>query len=99
MRFEWLAGALRLPGQVASDMVTVYAALWRLLARGQQPDSTFVTEPVRVGSDTAEGVTRRVLLIGARSLAPNAFVLGIDREAGTMRLHQLVSEKSAKGGR
>ncbi len=99
MRFEWLAGALRLPGQVASDMVTVYAALWRLLDRGQQPDSTFVTEPVRAGSDTAEGVTRRVLLIGARSLAPNAFVLGIDREAGTMRLHQLVSEKSAKGGR
>ena len=30
MRFEWLVPALRLPGQVAGDMVTVYAALWRL---------------------------------------------------------------------
>ena len=29
MRFEWLVPALRLPGQVARDMVTVYAALWR----------------------------------------------------------------------
>jgi hypothetical protein len=34
MRFEWLVPALRLPGQVAGDTVTVYAALWRLLTRG-----------------------------------------------------------------
>jgi len=31
-----------------------------------------------------------VLLIGARSLAPNAFALGIDAETDTMVLHQLV---------
>src|SRR5580704_16812868 len=44
MRIEWLIPALRLPGQVISDMVTVSAALWRRLARGEQPDSRFVTE-------------------------------------------------------
>ena len=94
MRIEWLVPALRLPGQVAGDMVTVYAALWRRLTRGEQPDSAFVTEPVRFGDDTPAGVTRRVLLIGGRSLAPNAFALGIDRDTDTMVLHQLV----AKGG-
>jgi hypothetical protein len=31
-----------------------------------------------------------VLLIGARSLAPNEFALGIDAETDTMVLHQLV---------
>ena len=93
MRIRWLVPALRLPGQVAADTVTVYAALWRRLARGEQPDSTFVTEPVRFGDDTPVGVTRRVLLIGGRSLAPNAFALGIDRGTETMVLHQLV-----KGG-
>jgi multisubunit Na+/H+ antiporter MnhE subunit len=92
-RIGWLAPALRLPGQVAGDMVTVYAALWRRLTRGEQPDSAFVTEPVRFGDDTPAGVTRRVLLIGARSIAPNAFALGIDRDTNTMVLHQLV-----KGG-
>lgn len=91
MRFEWLAGALRLPGQVASDMVTVYRALWRVLVRREQPASAFVTEPARFGDDTAEGVTRRVLLIGAKSLAPNAFALGIDSDTDTMVLHQLVA--------
>jgi multisubunit Na+/H+ antiporter MnhE subunit len=94
MRIEWLVPALRLPGQVAADMVTVYAALWRRLARGEQPDSAFVTEPVRFGDDTPVGVTRRVLLIGARSVAPNAFALGIDGGTDTMVLHQLMP----KGG-
>jgi multisubunit Na+/H+ antiporter MnhE subunit len=90
MRIGWLVPALRLPGQVAGDMVIVYAALWRRLARGEQPDSSFVTERVRFGDDTTAGVTRRVLLIGGRSLAPNAFALGIDRDTETMVLHQLV---------
>jgi multisubunit Na+/H+ antiporter MnhE subunit len=92
MRIRWLVPALRLPGQVVRDMVTVYAALWRRLTRGEQPDSAFVTEPVRFGDDTAAGVTRRVLLIGGRSVAPNAFALGIDRGTETMVLHQLVAE-------
>lgn len=93
MRFRWLAGAARLPGQVAGDTVAVYAALWRRLARGEQPDSVFVAEPARYGDDTAAGVTRRMLLIGGRSLAPNAFALGIDAETDTMVLHQLVPQK------
>lgn len=93
MRIRWLVPALRLPGQVAADTVTVYAALWRRLARGEQPDSTFVTEPVRFGDDTPAGVTRRVLLIGARSVAPNAFALGIDSATQTMVLHQLVAKR------
>jgi multisubunit Na+/H+ antiporter MnhE subunit len=93
IRIRWLLPALRLPGQVAADTVTVYAALWRRLARGEQPDSAFVTEPVWFGDDTPAGVTRRVLLIGARSLAPNAFALGIDRGTETMVLHQLVAKE------
>ena len=55
MRIRWLVPALRLPGQVVRDMVIVYAALWRRLARGEQPDSAFVTEPVRFGDDTPAG--------------------------------------------
>ena len=96
MRPRWLVPALRLPGQVASDTVTVYVALWRRMIRGEQPDSGFVTEPARSGDDTAEGMTRRVLLTGARSLAPNEFVLGIDTETDTMVLHRLVGRK--RGG-
>jgi multisubunit Na+/H+ antiporter MnhE subunit len=92
MRIRWLVPALRLPGQVARDTLILYGALWRRLTRGEQPDSAFVTEPVRFGDETPAGVTRRVLLIGGRSLAPNAFALGIDRDTETMVLHQLVAK-------
>jgi multisubunit Na+/H+ antiporter MnhE subunit len=89
-RIEWAVPALRLPGQVARDTAIVFAALWRRLARGEDPPSGFRELPVRYGSDTAEGVTRRVLLIGGRSVAPNAFVLGIDSGRAVMVIHQLV---------
>jgi multisubunit Na+/H+ antiporter MnhE subunit len=94
MRIEWAVPVLRLPAQVVRDTVIVFAALWRRLARGQQePDSGFRELPVRYGDDTAQGVTRRVLLIGGRSLAPNAFVLGIDPGCEVMVIHQLVTNE------
>lgn len=91
MRIRWLPRAVTLPARVAVDMVIVYAALWRRISRGQQPPSAFVNEPVRFGDDSPRGLTRRVLLIGARSLAPNAFALGIDSDTETMVLHVLVA--------
>ena len=89
-RIEWVAPAFRLPVDAARDTVIVFAALWRRLARGQEPPSGFRELPVRYGPDTAEGQTRRVLLIGGRSVAPNSFVLGIDPERDVMIVHQLV---------
>ena len=41
IRARWLARALGLPGQVAGDTVIVFAALWRRLARGEEPPSGF----------------------------------------------------------
>ncbi|MGH3190188.1 MAG: Na+/H+ antiporter subunit E [Streptosporangiaceae bacterium] len=95
MRIEWLVPALRLPGQVAGDMVTVYAALWRRLARGEQPPSAFLELPARYGDDSPESATRRTLLIGGTSLAPNTFVLGMDSARDVMVVHRLVPGKVA----
>ena len=60
--------------------------------------AAFIELPVRYGDDTPLGVTRRVLLIGATSLAPNTFVLGIDPERDVMVVHQLVPEASREAG-
>jgi len=93
MRIRWLVPALSLPGQVARDTVIVFAALWRRLARGEEPASGFRELPVRYGQNTAQGVTRRVLLVAGRSVAPNAFVLGIDPDRSVMVIHQLVVDE------
>jgi multisubunit Na+/H+ antiporter MnhE subunit len=90
MRIGWVLPALSLPGLVASDTAVVFAALWRRLARGEQPASGFRQVPVRYGADTAEGETRRVLLVGGTSVAPNSFALGLDAERDVMVIHQLV---------
>jgi multisubunit Na+/H+ antiporter MnhE subunit len=90
MRIEWLAPALRLPKEVARDTGIVFAALWRRLARGEEPASGFRALPVRYGDNTAAGKTRRALLVGGTSVAANSFVLGIDQDRDVMIIHQLV---------
>lgn len=81
------AEALRLPGQVARDSVTVFGALARTIATGRPPRGGFAEVPV----DVPPGEAGRVLLTGMRSLAPNTFVLGVDDERGVMVVHHLVS--------
>jgi multisubunit Na+/H+ antiporter MnhE subunit len=90
VRPEWLLPAVKLPVQVARDTVIVFGALWNRLVHGEQPASGFRELPARFGNDTNESVTRRVLLVGANSLAPNTFVLGIDEDRDVMVVHQLV---------
>ena len=89
-RARWLLPALRLPGQVARDTVIVFAALARRLARGEEPASGFRELPVRAGGDGPAEFSRRVLAVGGYSLAPNTFVLGIDKDRQAMLVHQLV---------
>ena len=101
MRVRWLVPALRLPWETARDTVIVFAALWLRLARGEEPASGFREVPVRYGNDTPEGETRRTLLVGGRSVAPNSFVLGIDANRDAMIIHQLVvnqGEPAEAGG-
>ena len=95
MRIEWLVPALKLPGQVVSDLAIVYRALWRQLAHGEQPPSAFLELPARFGDDSPEGVTRRVLLVGGTSVAPNTFVLGLDKDTDLMVVHRLVASGEA----
>jgi multisubunit Na+/H+ antiporter MnhE subunit len=94
VRAAWFVRALGLPGQVVQQTFLVFAALAAaLFTKAPLPRGRFRELPVRYGDDTPLGVTRRLLLTGARSLAPNEFVLGIDAERNVMITHQLVEER------
>ena len=93
IRIEWLVAALVLPVQVGRDLIVVWGALWRRLAHGEDPGSGFRELPARFGDDSPKGITRRALLVAGRSIAPNTFVLGLDRERDVMVVHQLVPDK------
>jgi multisubunit Na+/H+ antiporter MnhE subunit len=92
-----VAEVLRLPGQVARDTALVFGALARTLVTGRPPDGGFAELPVRYGEDSSSGETRRVLLTGARSLTPNAFVLGFDAGRDVIVVHQLVRPRAETG--
>jgi hypothetical protein len=96
IRAAWLVRALVLPGQVVQQTFMVFAALAAgLFTKAPLPRGRFRELPVQYGERSRHplGVTRRVLLTGARSLAPNEFVLGIDPERDVMITHQLVEER------
>ena len=68
-----LVGVLGLPGRVAAETLTVFAALARTLARGgEAPPGGFREVPLRYGDDTPAGVTRRILLTGRTASRPTA---------------------------
>jgi multisubunit Na+/H+ antiporter MnhE subunit len=92
---RWLPSAARavinLPGRVAQETFVVFAALAKtLVTGGDPPNGGFHEIPVRYGDDTPSGVTRRILLTGAKSLAPNAFVVDFDADRDVMLVHELV---------
>jgi multisubunit Na+/H+ antiporter MnhE subunit len=94
VRAAWLPRALGLPGQVVRDTWVVFVLLARtVFGKTPPPAGTYRELRVRYGDGTPLGVTRRVLLIGARSLAPNEFVLGIDPERDVMVVHQLAPQQ------
>ena len=96
-RTGWLpaaiAGVLRLPGRVAYETFLVFAALAKTAAAGTgAPRGGYREIPVGYGDDTPAGVTRRILLTGGNSLAPNAFVVGFDAGRDVMLVHELVDQ-------
>lgn len=97
IRAEWVAAALRLPWSILGDTVIVLRALWRAVARGEQPPSGFVGVPRPYGDDTAEGATRRALLLGAMSAAPNKYALGLDERRQALVVHYLVLPDGERG--
>ncbi len=95
IKAAWLLKVVTLPGDVARDTFAVFAVLAQTLRTGtihHRPEKVgaYREVPVRYGDDTPQGVTRRVLITGARSLTPNAFVVDFDAERDVMLVHELV---------
>jgi hypothetical protein len=90
VRARWLVPAARLPWDVLRDTGIVFAALWRRVARGEQPASRLRELPVRYGGTDPESVMRRVLLVAGRSVAPNAFVASLESGLDVLVVHELV---------
>jgi hypothetical protein len=84
----WLPRALPLPGRVLVGPVRVFRASWPRAARGRSGGAFHIT-PIEARGDDPIAGAERALTTWEQSLAPDAFVVLIEREAGRMRIHRL----------
>lgn len=92
VRPRWLGALRAAPLSILRDTGILAIALWRRLIHGERPSSGFRVVHTPMSGDDAEAAGRRALAIAGTSIAPNTFVIGIDRERGTVLVHQLVPQ-------
>lgn len=88
-RLRWMLWLRRIPWGVLHDAAVLLVVLWRRLARGERPQSAFRLVRFPTGGDDPEAAARRAFATAASALAPNTYVIGIDRERGAALIHQL----------
>ena len=89
-RARWLLDAANLPLQILEDCLIVLAALPR------RRHGIFHARPTGPSGDSAEAAGRAAFLTIAASYSPNALVLDVDRESGTVLLHDLVPRRGSE---
>jgi hypothetical protein len=90
MRARWLPGLASLPWQVVTDSWLLAVALWRELRRPGSVNGLFRVLPFPIDQDDATGAARSAMVTSIASIAPNTYVVGVERGEGTILLHQLV---------
>jgi hypothetical protein len=74
----------RLPGRVFTDCAIVLLAIW------SPKSGRFREIRFNPGNRSNVSATRRALVVAGASLAPNAFVIRVNFDRGTLLLHELV---------
>jgi multisubunit Na+/H+ antiporter MnhE subunit len=92
MRARWLLGFAGLPKRTVTDSWLLAVALWRQLRRPGSVHGLFRVLPFPVEGDDATAAARRALVTGVVSIAPNTYVVGVERNEGCMLVHQLVRD-------
>ena len=95
-RWRWFYHFRRLPGRVLTDCGIVAAALARALRR-EKIEGSFRSIPFDPGGDDAESAARRALVMAGACLAPNTYVVAVDRQRGHLLVHQLVPSAEPPG--
>lgn len=96
-RVRWLLLLGRLPGRILTDCGMVGLALWRRLARRKTVKGKFRTIPFDPGGQDALSTVRRALVTAGISLAPNTYVVAIDRRRRVLLVHQLIPSARLTG--
>jgi multisubunit Na+/H+ antiporter MnhE subunit len=92
-RLGWFRRLAAVPWSVLRDSGILAVALWRRVVRGEHPRSLARLVPTQATGDDPEAAAWRAFATIVTSIAPNTYVIGIDREGGMALVHQLVVDE------
>ena len=92
---EWVLRARSTPVQVLVDFWIVCAALVRTIARRRPVHGTFRANAFPAGGDDPRSAFRRAWVTTIATYSPNAYVVDVDVEGGTVLVHDLVPNRSS----
>lgn len=93
-KLGWLAKVRGVPGQMLPDCGALALALWRRL-KGDNVRGSLRKIPFEPGGDDECSAARRAIVVSALSLAPNTYVVSIDRRCNVLITHQLVPAETS----
>lgn len=91
-RLRWLRWLASVPKSVLRDSVVLGVALWLRIVRRERPQSAFRAFRFSAVADDLESAAWRAFCIAVTSVAPNTYMIGIDREHKVALVHQLVPD-------
>lgn len=95
-RLGWLQLLAPVPGGVLRDCGVLLLVLWRRVALRQHPPAAFRAVHFPAVADDPESAAWRAFVTIVTSTTPNTFVVGVDKSRGTILVHQLVPDDSAR---
>jgi hypothetical protein len=90
-RVAWLLAIWRVGPRIFVETYELFMVLWRRVMRGEPIRGRFRTEPFRIGRDARRAGARRAVRTIGESIAPNAYVVGIDEEHHEVLVHEILT--------
>jgi hypothetical protein len=91
-----LVAAASAPAQVVADFAIITAALARGLAHRERVHGSFQVRPLPASGRGRRGGPARAWLTIIATYSPNAYVVDVDDEHGTVLMHDLVPRRASE---
>ena len=98
-RLAWILAVWRVGPRIPLETWQLGAVVARRVFRGEPIVGRFRTEPFRIGREARRASARRAVRTIGESIAPNAYVVGIDEEHHEVLIHEILVEPRRRPAR
>jgi hypothetical protein len=90
-RVAWVLAIWRVGPRIFVETYELFMVLWRRIVGGEPIQGRFRSEPFRIGREARRAAARRAVRTIGESMAPNAYVVGVDEDRHEVLVHEIVT--------